>query len=312
MQIRTYQPGDEQVQAEIYNAATQALPKFKPATAEEIARRYRAGDPDPQARFYAVAGGQVVGYIVFNANGRLSYPWCLPHAQAARQPLLEAALAEMHRRGLPEAWAAYRADWAEPLAFLKEHGFQAVREMVNYIAPLSRLPADPVPADLSLGPLGPAEVAQARELWGSLFATADVSRLKAFYLKNEYFTPASGFIVRDARTGRLLGLALAITDPRYADPTLVDPAMPCFRLGTLGTETERHKRINGLFSCAFADERAGTVLLTEAARRFAAAGLAHAAAQAPSDQPALVAFYDRSFQRQGSFPILARRLSASG
>ena len=37
----------------------------------------------------------------------------------------------------------------------------------------------------------------------------------------------------------------------------VDSAMPCFRLGALGTELERHKRVNGLVSCVFADEESG-------------------------------------------------------
>jgi hypothetical protein len=68
--------------------------------------------------------------------------------------------------------------------------------------------------------------------------------------------------------------------------------------------------VNGLFSVAFASDAAGDVLLGEGARRFEAAGLAHAAAQAPADQPGLVAFYERHFQRQGAFPILARTISA--
>jgi hypothetical protein len=32
------------------------------------------------------------------------------------------------------------------------------------------------------------------------------------------------------------------------------------------------------------------------------------AAQAPSDVPALVHFYQRNFRKQGSFPVLERRL----
>src|SRR5262245_60471321 len=47
MKIRTFQPGDEAVQAEIYNEAAAALPKFKPATSPEVQRRTRAGDFDP-------------------------------------------------------------------------------------------------------------------------------------------------------------------------------------------------------------------------------------------------------------------------
>src|SRR5207249_3763166 len=57
MPIRHYQPGDETAQAAIYNRAAGALPAFKPATPEEVARRYRSSDPDPTTKFYAVADG---------------------------------------------------------------------------------------------------------------------------------------------------------------------------------------------------------------------------------------------------------------
>jgi hypothetical protein len=49
MQIRTYQPGDEFVQAQIDNVAASSLARLKPAKPEEIARRLHAGDADPQA-----------------------------------------------------------------------------------------------------------------------------------------------------------------------------------------------------------------------------------------------------------------------
>ena len=84
--------------------------------------------------------------------------------------------------------------------------------------------------------------------------------------------------------------------------------MPCFRLGAFGTELQRHKRVNGLFACVFASEPAAESLLAEAVRRLETSGLTHLAAQAPSDQPALVAFYDRYLRRQGSFPILRHDL----
>ena len=88
--------------------------------------------------------------------------------------------------------------------------------------------------------------------------------------------------------------------------TKIDPAMPCFRLGALGTELQRHKRVNGLFPCIFATEPAGEILLGEAVRRLESAGLTYIAAQTPSNEPGLVAFYDRYLRRQGSFPILGR------
>src|SRR4051794_11662655 len=106
MPIRTYQPGDEAAQVRIYNAVAASLPRFKPATVDEVERRYRTMDPDPTAKFYAVADGSVVAYAVFNPNGRINYPWCLPEAEALREPLLETVLDALCRRGHCQAWAA--------------------------------------------------------------------------------------------------------------------------------------------------------------------------------------------------------------
>src|SRR5262249_35756815 len=102
---------------------------------------------------------------------------------------------------------------------------------------------------------------------------------------------------------------LLVVNDRFADPTKIDAAMPCFRLGALGTEGQRHKRVNGLFSAVFADQREGEFLLSGlVGSRARPAGLTHIAAQVPSDAPNLCGWYDRFFQRQGSFPILSRRL----
>jgi hypothetical protein len=86
--------------------------------------------------------------------------------------------------------------------------------------------------------------------------------------------------------------------------------MPCFRLGAFGTERERHKRVNGLFSCVFADEAVGELMMTLEPiwSRVSESGLTHVAAQAPSDVPTVCALYDLFLQRQGTFPILARHL----
>jgi L-amino acid N-acyltransferase YncA len=310
MRIRHYQPGDEETQAAIYNAAAGALPAFKPATAEEVARRYRTTDPDPASKLYAEEGGRVVGYAVFNPNGRVSYPWCLPEAQGHREPLLEALLSEMRRRGVTEAWAAYRADWGPVLAFLQEHGFARAREMANYVAEVGQLPRAPVPPGQFIARLEQHELPQVLALGRGVFPGDHDEPLKRFFWENPLLDPGDFFALKRA-DGTIRGAALVVGNRGYADPTKIDAAMPCFRLGALGTERERHKRINGMVSCVFDDEEAGEVLLAEAAARLEKAGLAHAAAQAPSDVPGLCPFYDRFFRRQGSFPILIRRLDAS-
>jgi hypothetical protein len=97
---------------------------------------------------------------------------------------------------------------------------------------------------------------------------------------------------------------------RFSAPTKIDAAMPGFRLGAFGTERERHKRVNGLFSCVFVDEAEGELLLMlDRVWSIASeAGLTHIAAQAPSDAPAACALYDLYMQRRDAFPILGRHL----
>ena len=56
MSIRIFQPGDEAAQVSIYNEASADLPKFKPATLDEVRRRHRGSDFDPTARFFAIEG----------------------------------------------------------------------------------------------------------------------------------------------------------------------------------------------------------------------------------------------------------------
>jgi hypothetical protein len=311
MTIRPYQPGDEVAQVAIYNAAAAAMPGFKRASEDEVLRRYRTGDADPKAKFYAVDDGEVVGYAVFNPNGRISYPWCRSGAEDVQPRLLDTMLAAMRERGLDEAWTAYRGDWEPVLTFFETHGFEPRRTVINYVASVEALPRDPVPEGQVIRPLASGDLPQVVELGRGLFGAADLRDLESFFFANPHFEWSAIFALtpeRDADT--ILGAALVVIHPGYADPTKVDPAMSCFRLGTLGTEGQRHKRVNGLFSCLFASEENGVTLLGEAVRQLESAGLSHIAAQAPSDQPVQIALYDRYFQRQGSFPILRRELTA--
>ncbi len=271
MDIRTYQPGDEQAQAEIYNAVAGSLPGFKPSSAAEIARRHAGADLDPGTRYYAVDHGQVVGYAVFGANGRVSAPWCLPGAEAYREPLLGAVLTGMRQRGLAEAWAAYRGDWHPVLELLREHGFTLKRSMVNYVADVSRLPAPtPLPSNRRIDQVQREHIPQLIGLEPGLFADVEGPELERFYWSNPFYSfPESLFVLKESANDRVRGAFLLVTSDRFADPTKIDPAMPCFRLGAFGTERERHKRVTGLFSCVFADPAEGNLLLS------AALGLLH-------------------------------------
>jgi len=311
MLIRSHQPGDEHAQARIYNTAAGSLPGFKPATAEEIGRRYGAADPDSESRYYAVENGEVVGYAVFGSNGRVSYPWCLPGAETLRQPLLKTVLLEMRKRGIPEAWTAYRANWSPVHEFLHQHDFTEKRQMINYVADLSQLPAgDRLPANRVVELLARADLPQLIALAHGLLAGSDPRALERFYWDNPFYNfSESLFVLKNSDSGEILGVSLLVVNDQFADPTKIDAAMPCFRLGAFDTERERHKRVNGLFSCVFVNETEGERLLSASLRsQTRRSGPTVIAGQAPSDAPALCAWYDRFFHRQGSFPIWSRRL----
>jgi hypothetical protein len=312
MPIRLYQPGDEHSQARIYNAAAGSLPGFKPATAEEINRRTRSADPDQGSRFYATQNGEVVGYAVFGSNGRLSYPWCLPGSETLREPLLEAVLTEMSKRGLRETWAAYRGDWTPVLEFLRQHDFSQLRMMINYVAKREQLPdRDPDRPDRHIARLEASDLPQLMALAPDLFCDVLPRDLERFYWHHPFYNfPESLFAWKNGR-GEILGVWLLVASDQFADPTKIDAAMPCFRLGAFGTERQRHKRVDGLFSCVFADASEAGAMLAAALRAQANRRMpTYLAAQAPSDSPALCTWYDNFFARQGSFPILSRRLSS--
>ena len=309
MTIRPYQPGDESAQVHIYNIAASGLPCFKPANVEEVARRYRTADPDPAAKWYAVEAGAVVGYAVLNPNGRISYPWCLPDYQALHEPLLERVLDEMRRAAIPKPGRPIAPTGSRCLVLPRPRVLAGsrddqLRRRPGPIAPIARAsgPGDPPDGTERPAPArepGPRDLRRRRPR-----GTRGVLLEQPVLRHVEPLRPEIG----DGRSDPAGG-GPAHRHRGYADPTKIDAAMPCFRLGAMGTEHERHKRVNGLFSCVFAEESAGEILLAEAVRRLKQAGLAHLAAQAPSDQPALIAFYDRYLHRQGLFPILSRPIA---
>ncbi|MBI3469297.1 MAG: hypothetical protein HY000_40355 [Planctomycetes bacterium] len=310
--IRTYRPGDETAQVEIYNAATAALPGFKPATAEEVARRYRAADFDPGSKLYAESEGRMVGYISFSPNGRISVPWCLAEAAEAREPLMNAALAAMKQRRSSRAWAAYRADWTEVRTLLELCGFRLAHEVVNFVAALAQLAGEAVAPPCCIEPLHRTDLEAVYAIDPTAFGVTSPDELGAAWCDGPYLAADSVFVLRQSPAGEIVAAGLAVTSSQYADPTKIDSAMPCFRLGAIGTESERTKRVNGLFSyvaqTGTENHRFARLLLGEACRRFQRVGILHIAAQCRSDRPVELALFDGPFQRQKSFPIFIRDL----
>ncbi len=313
MTIRHYQPGDEDAQVAIYNTSAAALPKFKAATLLEVQRRIRARDFDPSTRFYAEAAGQIVGYSLIQANGRVGYPWCLPGHEAHAGPLVEAALDALRRRGTRRVFTAYRSDWTAINRFFVERGFQPTREMVSFFLKFLDMPTPSARPSSGITALRPADVPEVLALGAGVLRTSSPQALHDALFANPYFPPEALFALRPRPEAPPVAVGLFVVEPTYADPRGLDANMPCFRLGAFGTEGMSAKRVKGLFSFLARPDRSlpalGMDLLGFAANRLRLDDdIECFAAQVPSDAPGLFAFYQRHFQRQGSFPVLERDL----
>jgi hypothetical protein len=311
--IRTFQPGDEVHQVAIYNDAASALPRFKPATTQEVLRRVSARDFDPSTRFFACADGQPVGYVLFNPNGRVSYPWCRKGHEALADPLFEHMLRTMQQRGFRKVFAAYRGDWTATLEFFRRQGFSVAREMVNFLLDIFDMPTVPARRNLNITPPERQDVAALFALAPHVVRCQSAHELEQHLFENPYFDPGSLFVLRSRTNRTPLGASILITNAAYADPKVVDAAMPCFRLGAFGSEGMHTKRLKGMFSFLSKDDAqcgaVGVDLVAHAASRLHDSDDINAlAGQVPSDAPHLLRFYQTRFRRQGSFPVMERAL----
>ena len=308
--IRTFQSGDEEKQAAIYNAVAGSLPGFKPATVAEVSQRIRAKDFDPASRFYAVVGSDVVGYCTIQANGRVGYPWSLPGSQA-EEPLLAAALDACRARGMARVFAAYRADWAAPIAFFETNGFRKARDVVNFTQNLLDLPTMVIRRGLNVSPLKLEDLPAVAALAPHVTRISG-DRMANYFFANPYFPPEMVFVLRRGDNSPQ-GVGILISKIEYANPLQIDAAAPCFRLGAFGTEELTTKRVNGLFSFLVRDDADSTPLgldlLSYALSRLEDDTIEVLAAQVPSDAKHLLSFYQKFFRKQGSFPVYERELA---
>ena len=312
MDFRTYQSGDEVVQAEIYNEAAAALPRFVQAKTGDIVRRVQEKGFDPGTRIFAVEKNRPVGYVAWQANGRVGYPWCRAGNDSVREQLFAQVLQTLKQRGIKKAFTAYRTDWTDVCKFFLDHGFQRAREIVNFSVELSdiRLPA---PSQRVMVPLRDGDLEAVRDLVPGMVRVDSEVELRRHFFENPYFGPDAVFLCRDDHDPRkVAAVGIVIEKPPYADPRKVDPNMPCFRLGAFGTEGMTHKRVNGLFSLLAPAgptfESVAVDILGHAAHLLRSANATVIAAQAPSDVAHLMAFYQKYFHRQGSFPVFERML----
>jgi len=310
--IRTFQQGDEAAQAAIYNEAAGALPQVQARDAARGAAPHQCPRFDPAMRFYAVEGNEPVAYIAFNTTTRQLSVVPQRH-EALAEPLFQQMMKAMQERGYRQAFAAYRADWqrcwiSSSSAALPWRGKWSIlcsisstcRQRSRGVSAVSKpLRREDVKALFALAPHLLRQPVRPGARNSHLFA-------------NPFFPPSS--VSRFAQPRRC---AHGRGHPRHGhelcDPKVIDSGMPCFRLGAFGTRACRPKRIKGLFSFLAPDDPQCPVLAHELMSH--AAALLHGsdditalAAQCPSNATHVLRFYQLSFRKQGSFPVLEKSL----
>ena len=109
----------------------------------------------------------------------------------------------------------------------------------------------PTPAarpSVPVSPLRREDLRIIRDLAPEALRISSPEGLEQHFFHNPYFGPEAVFVLRGRVEMLPVAVGILIDNPSYADPKLVDSAMPCFRLGAFGTEGMQTKRIHGLFS----------------------------------------------------------------
>jgi hypothetical protein len=181
--------------------------------------------------------------------------------------------------------------------------------MVSFVVDVMDLPTVPARPSSVITPLLPEDVRPLLEMAPGALRVQTPAELERHLFRNPYFGPESLFVLRSrAAEDKPVAVGLLINDRIYAEPKALDANMPCFRLGAFGAEGMQAKRVKGLFSFLTPPgpntNALALDLLAHAAHRLEQDDdIATLAAQAPSDVPHLLRFYESTFRRQGSFPV---------
>jgi hypothetical protein len=313
MIIRTCQPGDIDHEAAVYNAAAVRLPGFRPVSADDI-RRGANGRFGPGTRFYAEDAGKVVAYTTFEPTGRVHYPWCLPGYERMAHMLLVAVLRDLAGRQVTRASVTCRPDWPDQVEFFEDFGFEKVRDVVTFAQSIGDLPTMFQRPGLNVTLVQPDDVPAIEAMVPGLLRIKG-KPLADYLLQNPSF-PADAVYVLRKKDGTPQGVGILIDNEACPGVEAIDATAPNYWFGAFGTEGLPAKRVNGLFS--FLAPRGkdaqliGQDLLWYGTSRMESNSFDWLAAQVPSDAPHLVVFYERYFQKRGSFPVFERVVGTGG
>ena len=185
--------------------------------------------------------------------------------------------------------------------------------MINFVIDLFDMPTVPAKRSTQITAAQRKDVPALFALAPHALRCSTAQELERHLFDNPYFPAWSVFVLRSRTTELPIACGVLVGDSTYADPKVVDSAMPCFRLGAFGTEGMSTKRIKGLFSFLCRDDGQCGSLAVELMSHAAIVlqdrdDVVALAAQAASDVPNLLRFYQMNFRRQGAFPVLERSL----
>jgi hypothetical protein len=310
MLIRNCLPADAEHEAAVYNVAASRLPGFRPVTQDLVRRAASSRTADHSTRLCAENDGRLVGYITFEPTGRVNYPWCLPGHEMMAHQLFGTALRTLADRRVTRVFAACRADWADQVEFFEDHGLTKARDVVNFTQSIADLPTMFQRPDLNITVANPGDM-PAIEAMVPGFLRLHGTELADYLLRNPAL-PADAVYVLRRKDGTVQGVGIMVDDASYTSVDGLDPRVPNFWSGAFGAEGLPGKRVNGLFSFLTAPEKEavliGQDLLWYGTSRMETSTFEFLAAQAPSDLPHLLRFYERYFDKQGCFPVFEREI----
>jgi L-amino acid N-acyltransferase YncA len=312
MLIRNCLPADVEHEAVVYNAAAARLPGFRPVTTEQIRRTVSSRTHEASSRICAEVDGRLVGYVSYEPTGRVNYPWCLPGHEMLAHQLFTTVLRTLADRKVSRAFAACRGDWENQVEFFKDHGFAKVRDVVNFTQSIADLPTMFQRPGLNITLIKPEDVPEIERLVpGFLRLTGPA--LADHFLNNPAFPRDATYVLR-RKEGVLQGVGVLIDDASFASVDSLDPRTPTYWSGSFGAEGLPSKRVNGMFSFLAAPGKdavlIGQDLLWYGTSRMETNTFEFLAAQVPNDIPHLLSFYDRYFEKQGSFPVFERDIGS--
>jgi hypothetical protein len=308
MLIRNCLPADVEREAVVYNTVAARLPGFRPVTPDQVRRLATTRAPDHGTRLCAEEDGRLVGYVSFDWTGRVHCPWCLPGHERLAHQLFGAALRSLAERNVTRVFAACRADWAFQIEFFQDHGFARARDVVNFTQSFADLPTMFQRPGLNVTLVKPDDVPAIEELVPG-FLRLNGRTLEEHLLHNPAF-PADAVYVLRKKSNEVHGVAILVDDASCASVDGLDLRNPTYWSGAFGTEGLASKRVNGLFSFLAAPGKdallVGQDLLWYGTARMETNTFEFLAAQVPTDVPHLFTFYERYFEKQGSFPVFER------